>query len=241
MLKQSQTVTAIGSVAVGFHPPAGAADASADEERMGARQAPPAHRGRRGHLLQLVRAHGPGSSRRGQRAAFGSDAVSQELDSGALRGARARPAGRPRTRRFNASISRCVRRCCVPCRVKGKIAEARRGYAESRAAARPNRASRDRTTRHPWRNPRRLAARPAADLRDLPGGPLQHPGACRRKAGRAGAARRPGDVQSALHSRRRGAGENPSAAGGGRAPATDASARRFISPPKNSCTASCPR
>ena len=35
MFKQSHTGAAIGSVAVGFHLPASAADASADDERMG--------------------------------------------------------------------------------------------------------------------------------------------------------------------------------------------------------------
>ena len=35
MLKQSQTVAAIGSVAAGFHPPAGAADASAHADKSG--------------------------------------------------------------------------------------------------------------------------------------------------------------------------------------------------------------
>src|SRR6202166_4192249 len=42
----------------------------------------------RRRLYELVRAHGPGKRPAGKRAPFGSDAVSQELDPGALRRAR---------------------------------------------------------------------------------------------------------------------------------------------------------
>ena len=63
------------------------------------------------------------------------------------------------------------------------------------------------------RGARRLAARSAADLRELRGRPLQHAGACRRQAGRAGAARRAGDVQSALHPCRRRPRQDAPAAG----------------------------
>ena len=62
------------------------------------------------------------------------------------------------------------------------------------------------------RGARRLAARPAADLRQLHRRPLQHAGARRRQAGRAGAPRRQRDVQSALHPCRRRARQDASAA-----------------------------
>ena len=66
---------------------------------------------------------------------------------------------------------------------------------------------------HRARRARRLAARSAADLRDLRGRPLQHAGACRRQAGGAGAPRRAGDVQPALHPCRRRPRQDASAAG----------------------------
>ena len=89
------------------------------------------------------------------------------------------------------------------------------------------------------RGARRLAARSAARVRHLRGRPLQHARPCGRQAGRAGAARRAGDVQSALRPCGRRASARRTCCSRSPGPATASrTARCCISPPRSSCTAS---
>ena len=103
---------------------------------------------------------------------------------------------------------------------RGQAARRRAGRSPARASRREGQRRRDarrdvgcRAGIGCARSIGRLAARSAADLRHLRARTLQHADACGRQAGCSGAARRPRDVQSALHPCRCGPWQNASAAG----------------------------
>src|SRR5712672_23576 len=116
-------------------------------------------RGRR-RLYKLVRAHGPGKRPAGKRPPFGSDAVSQELDPGALRRTRShllagRDAGSAPDRPHRAH-GNALRGAGKGIAGAGRSAAPRTVRWPSRAGAARNR---DRAGVREPRRPRRLAAR----------------------------------------------------------------------------------
>ena len=170
--------------------------------RVEPRQPAPARRSWRRHLLQLVRPHGAGGIGR-RRAAFGADAVSQELDSGALYRPHSRAAGkrsRPAVVQDGAERAFRVRTQ----RTKAKRPEDRRNCAERAIRRQLRPASLARALHRRSRRTRSAApARSADDVRYFVVGrsnTLAH-AAAKQVARRA--PRRSGDVQPALHPRRR--------------------------------------
>ena len=148
----------------------------------------------------------------GDREAVGADALSQELDAIALR--RETPgllAGRaPAIMRIELTVRSAVPRACRPRSSLPRPSAAAHDLRDTRSAGDMRGA--DAGLGHA-RFARRLAARSAADLRELRGRPLQHAGARRRQTGGARPARRSGDVQSALHPCRRRPRQDAPAAG----------------------------
>ena len=166
---------------------------------LGSGAAPAARRAGRGCLQLLVRAGRSGGAERRRRPPVGADGLPEGLDQVALRRPAARALARRRTRASAASTCCAARRC-------GSSPTSRSPRTRRKAVAGAGR----RASRRPLR---RLAARPAADLRDLLRGPLERRRLPRRarRGGRAGGKR--AGLQPALHPCRRRARQDASPAG----------------------------
>ena len=186
-----------------------------DQERWERVKEQASRRSRRRNFPELVRPHGPGADRGRHGASVGADALPQELDPVALHRARCWPAGRrehAEIQKLDVSVRSAVIRTALP---KAKQPEPielgrdPRGHgstsAKLRAAFGPVSSGHDALGGSP------LDLRLTFDT--LRGRPLQHAGARRRQAGGGGAPRRSGDVQSALHPRRRRARQDAPAPG----------------------------
>ena len=158
---------------------------NADQERWQG-QGAPARRSRRRHLFKLVCAHGSRSGRKTARCACRCRRASSRAGSSRTTPSACSPAGRPNEtdvapHRADRALGGAAHRARSSRRPRLETVDGHRRRQRQRCS--PTGAMTCRRCQRA-RGARRLAARSAADLRQLRGRPLQHAGACRRQAGR---------------------------------------------------------
>ena len=188
----------------------------------------------------MVRAHGVRNGGEGGGAAVGADALPAQMDPVPLCRPGARPMARGGSHDRPLGIERSLGRDPSPCkaeaaRAAGAAARTARGDGGQRRSAR------ERAVHVGARGARRFAARSAAFFRDLHRRPLEYARACCGETNRDQPPRRLVDVQPALYPRRRGARQNPPAAGGNLGRQQRRSQGALSDRPSGSCTASSRR
>src|SRR5579884_1839224 len=166
---------------------------------------------RRRRLFELVWAYGARSRRERSGTLVGPDALFAHLDTSALQRSRTGEMAGREPQRDAARAERPLSRNQAADR-ETQIGASRAGTRGARGAQRL-RVAHQRAISLRSRGPRRITARSATNLRDLYCGPLEYTGARRRAASGNRPPGRTIDVQSALHPRRRGIGQDPFAAG----------------------------